>query len=130
MIDNITNMTPAGQASTTTEAGKAEAAQKLAALTREKGPDLNRQAMADETGQAKNLELETFDKLQKDFERMMASRDTTVEYTHDDKTNRLVFKVVDKSTGDTVRQFPPEELLNFAYRLIDFLNGKVVNEKA
>ena len=41
---------------------------------------------------------------------------TSMQISKDDDTGRFVYKSVDVETGEVVRQFPPEEVLNFISR--------------
>lgn len=47
----------------------------------------------------------------------------------DDVTNRVVTKVIDKDTGELIRQMPTEEVLRFA-RALDRLQGVFVRQAA
>ncbi len=47
----------------------------------------------------------------------------------DDVTNRVVTKVIDKETGELIRQMPTEEVLRFA-RALDRLQGVFVRQAA
>lgn len=47
----------------------------------------------------------------------------------DDVTNRVVTKVIDKETGELIRQMPTEEVLRFA-RALDRLQGMFVRQAA
>lgn len=44
---------------------------------------------------------------------------TSLKISQDDDTGRFVYKSVDVKTGEVVRQFPPEEILNFISRFRD-----------
>ncbi|RZT30837.1 flagellar protein FlaG [Cupriavidus agavae] len=52
-----------------------------------------------------------------------------VRFEIDQDTNRVITKVVDKETGELIRQLPSEEVLRFA-RVIDKLQGLFVSQKA
>ncbi|MCG5261809.1 flagellar biosynthesis protein FlaG [Cupriavidus gilardii] len=47
----------------------------------------------------------------------------------DEATNRVVTKVIDKETGELIRQMPTEEVLRFA-RALDRLQGVFVRQAA
>nr|WP_240990330.1 flagellar protein FlaG [Cupriavidus taiwanensis] len=47
----------------------------------------------------------------------------------DEATHRVITKVIDKETGDLIRQMPTEEVLRIA-RAIDKLQGLFVNQAA
>ncbi|WP_059412395.1 flagellar protein FlaG [Cupriavidus basilensis] len=60
-----------------------------------------------------------------------ALRATPVEvrFSIDGDTHQIVTTVVDKSTGDTIRQFPSEEVLRIT-RAIDRLQGLLIHQTA
>ncbi|MFJ4290680.1 flagellar protein FlaG [Cupriavidus sp. NPDC089707] len=47
----------------------------------------------------------------------------------DEDTNRIITKVIDKETGDLIRQMPTEEVLRIA-RAMDKLQGLLVSQTA
>ena len=130
MIEHVGSVTQAGPGHSAQESGRTHAAQKLAAITRERPGGPTTEARQEPTAQGMNLELTSFEQVKKDYERIFAPKDTTIEYTKDDKTGHMVFKILNKETGEVLRQVPPQEILNFTYRLIEFLDGKVVDETA
>jgi flagellar protein FlaG len=54
--------------------------------------------------------------------------DKRLSFDIDSKTNKVIVKVVDKSTGNVVRVLPPEEMLRMAAHLkkLKVLNDKVI----
>lgn len=54
---------------------------------------------------------------------------SNVEFTVDRDTKINVIKVMDKVTGDVIRQFPAEEILAIA-KAIDTLQGLIIRQKA
>ncbi|WP_416051760.1 flagellar protein FlaG [Cupriavidus basilensis] len=60
-----------------------------------------------------------------------ALRATPVEvrFSIDSETHRFVTVVVDKATGDTIRQFPSKEVLRIT-RAIDKLQGLLIHQTA
>ena len=61
---------------------------------------------------------------------MMELRDRAVTFSQDDQAGgKNVIKVIDRDTGETIRQFPPEELLQFMRNLTKML-GTFMDEKA
>lgn len=53
----------------------------------------------------------------------------SLRFEIDDVTNRVVTKVIDKETGELIRQMPTEEVLRFA-RALDRLQGVFVRQAA
>ena len=61
---------------------------------------------------------------------MMELRDRAVTFSQDEQAGgKEVIKVIDRDTGETIRQFPPEELLQFMRNLTKML-GTFMDEKA
>jgi flagellar protein FlaG len=54
---------------------------------------------------------------------------TKVTFDVDDATGRHVVRVLNKETGDVIRQLPPEALLNLVARMRQ-LSGLIFNEEA
>ena len=54
---------------------------------------------------------------------------SNIEFTVDKDTRINVIKVMDKVTGDIIRQFPTEEILSIA-KSIDALQGLIIHQKA
>ena len=61
---------------------------------------------------------------------MMELRDRAVTFSQDEQAGgKNIIKVIDRDTGETIRQFPPEELLQFMRNLTKML-GTFMDEKA
>ena len=54
---------------------------------------------------------------------------TRVSFSIDDTTKKTVVKIIDNSSGDVIKQIPPEYLLKVSQRITELL-GLVVDEKA
>lgn len=50
----------------------------------------------------------------------------SVRFEREDKTNQLVMRLVDVESGETIRQLPPEEIIDLAQVLKD-LRGSLVD---
>lgn len=90
----------------------------------EAGPD---PAEASE-GRKKNTQ-ELAEKLKEAAERSNAyftRSETQLQFEIGDRTGRTVIRVVDKSSGEVVREIPPEELVRISER-IDELKGLLFN---
>ena len=57
----------------------------------------------------------------------MRERTTTVDFQIEQDSNQVIVKVVNKETGETVRQLPPEEVLRLRESLTEF-KGQLVEE--
>ena len=47
----------------------------------------------------------------------------------DDRLGKVIVKIIDKETGETIRQIPPEDMLNIMAR-IDEVLGMMFDERA
>jgi len=59
--------------------------------------------------------------------RAFEQRASSVQFAIDDESGRLLIRIVNKSSGETIRQIPPEEILNLQARLKD-LRGLLLHE--
>lgn len=62
--------------------------------------------------------------------RVSSLSDHNLQFSVDDKTDRVVIKVVDQETGKTVREIPPEEVLAIAESLERYQKGLLLSQKA
>lgn len=106
---------------------KIESSEKLAGIVKNKDGADKIELMNDPNTIGKNLDMESMEKLKTEFSKMM--KQTEIEYEIDADTKRLVFKLQDKETKKVISQVPPEELLSFAKRIMELLDGKIVNMK-
>ncbi len=55
-----------------------------------------------------------------------------LEFKVDDSTKKIVIKIVDKQSGETVRQIPSEEMLDFIKKMqeLDGEKGSIIENKA
>ncbi len=58
-----------------------------------------------------------------DANKAMESMDRSLQFTVDEGTERIVVKVIDDSTGEVVRQIPPEEILKLAAHFKEMLES-------
>jgi len=72
---------------------------------------------------AKDLE-----KSVKEINAQLESLNRSIQFNIDDKTKDVVVKIVDKDSGEIIRQIPPEGVLRLRERLED-LTGLIVEEK-
>ena len=64
------------------------------------------------------------------IEIMMELRDRAVTFSQDEQAGgKEIIRVIDRDTGELIRQFPPEELLQFMRNLTKML-GTFMDEKA
>ena len=61
-----------------------------------------------------------------ELKRALAEHDITINYRHDDDSNRLVITLVDDKTGEAIRQIPSEVSLKLSAQIQGmFLDQKV-----
>ena len=61
-----------------------------------------------------------------DLKRELADHDISLSYRHDKDANRLVISLVDKNTGETIRQIPDDVVLKLSSEIRGhFLNQTV-----
>lgn len=78
-------------------------------------PDLARSAPVKE--QALKPEKETLKEALSKANKQLESLNTSLRFKMDQDTDRLVISLVQSDTGETIRQFPPEELLKMSANL-------------
>nr|WP_240472897.1 flagellar protein FlaG [Paenibacillus sanguinis] len=54
--------------------------------------------------------------------------ETTVEISVHEKTNAIMIKVLNKSTGDIIREIPPEKTLEIVAKMMEFA-GLIIDER-
>ena len=82
--------------------------------------------------QVKNEDVRIQNEIQRalsQVEIMMELRDRAVTFSQDEQAGANVIRVIDKNTGELIRQFPPDELLQFMRNLTKML-GTLMDEKA
>lgn len=77
--------------------------------------------------QSKKPEKETLDQTVDKANRQLESLNTSLRFKMDQSSDRVIISLVQSETGETIRQFPPEELLKMSANLqkvIDNLSQK------
>lgn len=59
----------------------------------------------------------------------ITAHDTNLKFEIDDSTDRVVVKVIEKDTGEVIRQFPPKEILELA-KFFNNSKGLLLREQA
>jgi len=54
--------------------------------------------------------------------------DHNIQFSIDDRSNKVVVKIINSSTGEVIRQIPPEKMLNLM-RSIEQMLGLILDEK-
>jgi flagellar protein FlaG len=61
---------------------------------------------------------------------LQASKSTSLEFTVDQSTRQTVVKVVDKESGDLIRQIPSDAALAIAESIGEFQKGLLLKQEA
>lgn len=70
---------------------------------------------------------ETVEQLQKAIDAIQGPP-RTLEFSIHEKTNAIMIKVLNKETGDLIREVPPEKILDLAARMME-ITGIIVDKK-
>ncbi|MBK7017127.1 MAG: flagellar protein FlaG [Sulfuritalea sp.] len=66
----------------------------------------------------------------KELNRAMQHSNRALEFSVDDDTDRVVVRLKDGATGETIRQIPSEETLAIARYIADVQQGLLLSQKA
>lgn len=59
---------------------------------------------------------------------LVAEINSSIHFQYHQATDQLVVKIVDSQTGQTLRQYPPEEFLDMMEQLSDYI-GMILDKK-
>ncbi len=112
--------------------GNTGQAARQARQTQHRGPDATREAAqaqtsttaAQQPGQKETRELVT--KAQEALEEI---QHRSLQFSVDESTGRTVIKVIDKESGDVIKEIPPEEALRLAEKIQE-MSGLLFDRKA
>jgi flagellar protein FlaG len=71
------------------------------------------------------LTLEQLEKVAQQLQDFVGEMNRGLEFSVDKDSGRDVIKIIDKSTGDLVKQYPSEEVLTLVAKLSDMVGGFV-----
>lgn len=74
-------------------------------------------------GESKALTPEQLEKVAQQLQDFVGNMNRGLEFSVDKDSGRDVIKVIDKSSGDLVKQFPSEEVLTLVAKLSDMVGG-------
>lgn len=77
---------------------------------------------------AREAEQKRLEKLTKELNEKL-NEDLTIRFGQDEESGEDIVQLVEKKSGDVVRQFPPQELLEFRERFKDYA-GLLFNQDA
>lgn len=72
---------------------------------------------------------EAFDKVVSELKAYVQNAQRNLDFQVDDKTGRVVVKVIDAKDHSVIRQIPSEEMLELAHRIQDYLDKKQMDMK-
>ena len=91
--------------------------------------DLVAQAQPQQAQDSQAASAANLDKALQEIETAVQAKANNLQFSVDDSTGKTVVKVIDSSTGDTIRQFPSEEVLSIA-RNIERMKGFLLKDSA
>ena len=109
----------AGQASES-KAGQASAVLTASAIddVKKSGSQAQQyQSNADTATQQQPLEREQLEKVAQQLQDFMGEMNRSLQFQVDEDSGREVIKVIDKATGDVIKQYPSEEVLSLVSKL-------------
>ena len=75
------------------------------------------QGSADTATQQQPLEREQLEKMAQQLQDFMGEMNRSLQFQVDEDSGRDVIKVLDKATGDVIKQYPSEEVLSLVSKL-------------
>lgn len=81
-----------------------------------------------EVSKAETITPGQLEKVAQQLQDFMGEMNRSLEFLVDKDSGRDVIKVIDKSNGDLIKQYPSEEVLSLVSKLSD-ATGALVNEK-
>ena len=79
---------------------------------------------------APQAESEQLKEAVKEINRAMQQSNRALEFSVDEETDRLVVRLKDGETGETIRQYPSDETLAIARYIADVQHGLLLSQKA
>ena len=123
MMDPTVNLISSQPSSGRAFAVKADSSDKPSVAAKTGEENKGRETSSTELEIGKNVDTNTLDNLQKEFNRFFSDKSETVfKLAIDPDTKKSVFSLVDKETKEIIQQFPPEEILAFAKHVIALLD--------
>ncbi|MBB1406010.1 flagellar protein FlaG [Pseudoalteromonas sp. SG44-5] len=101
----------AGQAGTILTTGAIDDVKKSASQAQQY------QSNADTATQQQPLEREQLEKVAQQLQDFMGEMNRSLQFQVDEDSGRDVIKVLDKTTGDVIKQYPSEEVLSLVSKL-------------
>jgi flagellar protein FlaG len=81
------------------------------------------------TAKQMTISREAFDKVVSELKAYVQNAQRNLDFQVDDKTGRVVVKVIDAKDHSVIRQIPSEEMLELAHRIQDYMDRKQMDMK-
>jgi flagellar protein FlaG len=83
------------------------------------------QKVAEQVSNEKPLTAQQLDKVAQQLQDFVGDLNRNIEFSVDEDSGRDVIKVIDKDSGDLLKQYPSEEVLTLVSKLSDMVGGFV-----
>jgi flagellar protein FlaG len=87
------------------------------------GKNIVQQEAVDKVDGSQPLTLEQLENVAQQLQDFVGNMNRGLEFSVDKDSGRDVIKVIDKKSGDLVKQFPSEEVLSLVAKLSDMVGG-------
>lgn len=75
------------------------------------------------------VDAEQLQAAMQEIQKAVASRNSNLQFSFDDETNKTVVRVIDSESGELIRQIPSEEVMAIA-KSIGQMQGMLLKQKA
>ena len=107
-------------------AGQAGSVLTSRAIDDVKEADINSQKQDEQAISEKQLNREQLEEVAQQLQDFMGGMNRSLQFHVDEDSGRDVIKVVDKNTGDVIKQYPSEEVLGLVSKLSETA-GKLID---
>jgi len=83
----------------------------------------NTQKSSENLADNESLNVEQLDKVAQQLQDFMGDLNRGIQFVVDEDSGRDVIKVIDKTSGDLIKQYPSEEVLTLVSKLSDMVGG-------
>lgn len=91
----------------------------------------NRGNTVEQSRKVLQKETRSAEEIQKDLEMIneqLKSSNSSIQFSIDDKSNEIIVRIVDRDTGEVIRQIPPESIVRLRDSMRD-MSGLFVEKK-
>lgn len=119
----LTNLTPEFTRSNDLSTNNANITSDQLSVKNQQESIVETKKTVDEIEVKEPLTAEQLDKVAQQLQNFVGEMNRGLEFSVDKDSGRDVIKVVDRSTGDLVKQFPSEEVLTLVAKLSEMVGG-------